>query len=67
MDAALLAKEEMEKAGKQVAEKDKVIADRDAQIKKLEGEIADMKKRDAFVFAEISKLHQLSHQPQGHL
>jgi hypothetical protein len=57
-DAVVLAKEEMEKAGQQVAEKDKALAGKDAAIKALEDQIAELKKRDAFVYAEISKLHQ---------
>lgn len=57
-DAIALAKEETEKTKKEVAEKDRVIADKDKQIKALEGEIADLKKKDVFVFAEASRLHQ---------
>ncbi|MEP6667967.1 MAG: hypothetical protein ABJF10_02375 [Chthoniobacter sp.] len=57
-DAVLLAKDDVEKAKKELAEKDKVIAGKDTRIHALEGEMAEMKKSDAFVFAEASKLHQ---------
>jgi len=57
-DAIALAKEEAEKSRKEAVEKEKTIADKDKQIKALEGEIAELKKKDVFIFAEASKLHQ---------
>jgi hypothetical protein len=57
-DAIALAKEESEKSKKDTVEKERVIADKDKRIKALEGEIAEMKKSDVFLFAEASKLHQ---------
>jgi hypothetical protein len=57
-DAVVLAKEEAEKAKKDVAEREKVIAEKDAKIHALEGELAEIKKRDAFVYADASRLHQ---------
>lgn len=57
-DAIVLAKEETEKSKKETAEKEKAIAEKDKQIKALENEIAEMKKKDVFMFAEASRLHQ---------
>lgn len=57
-DAVLLAKEETEKAKKDVADREKVIAARDARIHALEGELAEIKKRDVFAYFEASRLHQ---------
>src|SRR5581483_6225926 len=57
-DAVALAKDDVERAKKELADKDKVVADKDARIHVLEGQMAEMKKQDAFVFAEASKLHQ---------
>ncbi|MEI9893586.1 MAG: hypothetical protein WDN28_06730 [Chthoniobacter sp.] len=57
-DAVTLAKEDVEKAKRELADKDQIVAGKDARIHALEGEIAEMKKRDAFVYAEASKLHQ---------
>jgi hypothetical protein len=57
-DAVVLAKEEAEKAKKDVTERDTVIVEKDKQMLALQGELAEMKKRDAFVYAEIGKLHQ---------
>ena len=43
----------------QIAEKELVVAKKDAQVRSLQSEIDALKKRDAFVFAEISALqHQ---------
>jgi antitoxin component HigA of HigAB toxin-antitoxin module len=42
----------------QLAEKDVVIGTKEAQIKKLQSEIDALKKRDAFVFAEIAAIQQ---------
>jgi hypothetical protein len=57
-DAVALAKEEVEHAGKQVAEKDRVIADKDAQIAALQKQIEDARKGEAQVYLDGSKLHQ---------
>ena len=57
-DAIALAREEAEKSKKDTVEKEGVVADKDKRIKALEGEIAELKKSDAFLFAEASKLHQ---------
>lgn len=57
-DAIALAKEETEKSKKETAEKERVIAEKDKQIKALEAELAEWKKKDVFVFAEASRLHQ---------
>ncbi|MGB8169690.1 MAG: hypothetical protein WCF18_19470 [Chthoniobacteraceae bacterium] len=42
----------------QLAEKDALIAKKDSQIKILQSELETLKKRDAFVFAEIAALQQ---------
>jgi len=57
-DAAALAKEEAESAAKKVTEKERVLGEKDAQIAALEKQIADLKKGEAQVYAESSKLHQ---------
>lgn len=57
-DAVVLAKEESDKAKKDVVEREKVIAEKDAKIKALEGELAEVKKRDVFAYGEASRLHQ---------
>ncbi len=57
-EAIVLAKEETEKSKKETAEKEKALAEKNKQIKALENEIAEMKKKDVFIFAEASKLHQ---------
>lgn len=57
-DAILLAKDDTEKSKKEVAEKEKVVAEKDAKIHGLEGELAEIKKRDVFAYAEASRLHQ---------
>ncbi|MDR3402864.1 MAG: hypothetical protein P4L99_10240 [Chthoniobacter sp.] len=57
-DAVALAKDDLEKAKKDLADKDQVIAGKDTRIHALEGQIAEIKKQDAFVFAEASRLHQ---------
>ncbi|MEZ0254514.1 MAG: hypothetical protein ACAI37_04515 [Chthoniobacter sp.] len=57
-DAIALAKEETEKSRKETVEKEKAIAERDKQIKALEGEIAELKKKEVFGYAEASRLHQ---------
>lgn len=57
-DAIALAREEAEKSKKDTVEKERAIVDKDKRIKALEGEIAEMKKSDVFLFAEASKLHQ---------
>ena len=57
-DALVLAKSETEAAKKEVADKGAAIADREGQIRALQTQLADLKKRDAFVFAETSKLVQ---------
>ena len=57
-DVVILAHEEAEKLKKDVAQREGVVTARETRIHALEGEIAQMKKQDAFVFAEISKLHQ---------
>ena len=57
-DALLLAKEDMEGVKKQLAEREGVIIDKQVRIQALEAELAELKKRDAFAFAEVSKLVQ---------
>ncbi len=57
-DAVVLAKEETEKAKKDAVERDKVIAERDTKIKAMEGELAELKKRDVFAYGDASRLHQ---------
>jgi hypothetical protein len=57
-DAVVLAKADADKAAQQVVDKEKVIAEKDAAVKALEKDIAELKKQDAFVYLEIAKLHQ---------
>jgi hypothetical protein len=52
-DALVLAATETEAARKQTAEKEKLVAEKDAQIKAVQGELAKLKKHDGIVFAEI--------------
>jgi hypothetical protein len=42
----------------QLAEKDLIVTKKDTQLKALQAELEALKKRDAFVFAEISALQQ---------
>jgi len=57
-DALVLARDETEAAKNQVAEKEAAIVEREAQIRTLQDQLAELKRRDAFVFAETSKLVQ---------
>jgi tetratricopeptide (TPR) repeat protein len=57
-DAVVLAKAEADKAAQQVVDKDKALGEKDAAIKALEKDIAEIKKQDAFAYLEVSKLHQ---------
>ncbi len=57
-DALTLAKEETEMVKKQVAEKAAAVQERDNQIRALQGQLEEMKKKDAFAYAEVSKLAQ---------
>jgi hypothetical protein len=58
-DATIVAaKDEVEKSKKELADRNAAIAETDKRIATLLRELADIKKRDAIVYAEISKLHQ---------
>ncbi len=52
------AKAALEAARTQLAERDLVVTQRDTQIRAAQAEVETLKKRDAFVFAEISAIHQ---------
>lgn len=52
------AKAALEAARVQLAERDLVVNQRDAQIRNVQAETEVLKKRDSFVFAEISALQQ---------
>ncbi|MEA3212495.1 MAG: hypothetical protein QOE70_5552 [Chthoniobacter sp.] len=57
-DELTLANEAAETVKKQLAEKDLVLTQNDELIRALQSELAALKKREAFVFAEISVLQQ---------
>jgi len=57
-DEGVLAKEETANTAKNMADKDEVIKQKDAQIAALEKQMADLKKGEAFTYAETSKLMQ---------
>jgi septal ring factor EnvC (AmiA/AmiB activator) len=57
-DELALANAALEAARTQITERDLVVAQRDTQIRAAQSELEAMKKRDAFVFAEISKTQQ---------
>ena len=57
-DEGAQAKAALEAARTQLAERDLVVIQRDAQIRAVQSEMEALKKRDAFVFAEISALQQ---------
>lgn len=52
------AKTALDAAKTQLAERDVVVGKKDEQIKTLQAEIESLKKRDAFVFAEISAVQE---------
>ena len=57
-DAVALAGESAAVAKKQAVEKEQLGAQKDAQIRALQAELAALKKSDALVFAEISSFQQ---------
>ena len=57
-DAAALAGESVAAAKKQAVEKEQLAAQKDAQIRALQAELAALKKSEALVFAEISGFQQ---------
>ena len=57
-DAAVLTAENTAAAKKEAVEKDQLAAQKDAQIRALQAELAALKKSEALVFAEISGFQQ---------